>query len=269
MLVDAKLGRVLIAAGSDSGGGAGIQADIKTVTALGGFAMTAITALTAQNTTGVYGVIPVETDFIAQQIHVVLDDLGVDYLKTGMMHSAEVIETLMEVLEDVEPNLPVVVDPVMFAKGGHALLEEKAIDVLRGQLVPRAEVVTPNVPEAEVLAGTSISGIEDMKRAGEAIVALGAEAALIKGGHLSGDVLTDVLITRDGIELFQDLRIDTKNTHGTGCTLASAIATGLANGLALPEAVARGRKYVRAAILAAPGFGSGHGPMDHGHPLRP
>jgi len=268
MLNDAKPGRVLIAAGSDPGGGAGIQADIKTVTALGGFAMTAITALTAQNTTGVYDVVPVDTGFIARQMSLVLDDLGADCLKTGMLHSAEVIETVIEVLEDVAPTLPVVADPVMFAKGGQALLQVEAMNVLRGRLVPHAAVVTPNIPEAEALAEMKIVGVEDMKRAGEAVIALGAKAALIKGGHLDDEILVDVLITSDGIELFKDRRIDTKHTHGTGCTLASAIATGLANGLALRDAVSRGRSYVRAAILAAPGFGAGHGPMDHGHTFR-
>jgi len=268
MSTDTKPGRVLIAAGSDSGGGAGIQADIKTVTMLGGFAMTAITALTAQNTTGVYGVLPVENDFIAQQMRLVLDDLGADCLKTGMLHSAEVIDTIIEVLEDVALTVPVVADPVMFAKGGHALLQADAMDALRGRLVPRAKVVTPNIPEAEALAEMQISDVEDMKRAGDALIALGAEAALIKGGHLDDEILTDVLIMRDGIELFQDRRIDTKHTHGTGCTLSSAIATGLANGHTLRDAVVRGRNYVRAAILAAPGFGAGHGPMNHGHLLR-
>lgn len=268
MSVSGKPGRVLIVAGSDSGGGAGIQADIKTVTALGGFAMTAITALTAQNTTGVYGVVPVETNFIAQQMRLVLEDIGADCLKTGMLHSGDVIETVVSVLEEIAPSLPVVADPVMFAKGGHALLQPEAMDTLRGRLVPHAAVVTPNIPEAEALAEMSISGVDDMKRAGEAVIALGAGAALIKGGHLDDETLTDVLVTHDGIEQFSDQRIDTRHTHGTGCTLASAIATGIANGLTLRDAVVQGREYVRAAILSAPGFGTGHGPMDHGHPLR-
>ena len=263
-----KPGRVLIVAGSDSGGGAGIQADIKTTTALGGFAMTAITALTAQNTIGVFGVVPVETEFIAQQMQLVLEDLGADCLKTGMLHSAAVIETVVGVLEEKAPSLPVVADPVMFAKGGHALLEPDAMDTLRCRLVPHATLVTPNIPEAEALAEMTISGVTDMKRAGETVLALGAGAVLIKGGHLDGETLTDVLVTRNGIEQFSNPRIDTKDTHGTGCTLASAIATGLANGLALREAVVHGRDYVRAAILAAPGYGAGHGPMDHGHLLR-
>jgi len=261
-------GRVLIVAGSDSGGGAGIQADIKTVTALGGFAATAITALTAQNTTGVYGVLPVEPNFIAQQMRLVLEDIGADCLKTGMLHSSAVIETVVSVLADIAPDLPVVADPVMFAKGGHSLLEAEAMGAMRGLLVPRATIVTPNIPEAEALAEMTIEGVEDMKRAGAAIMALGAKAVLIKGGHMEGATLTDVLVTSEGVQLFHDQRIDTAHTHGTGCTLASALAAGLADGLSMAESVARARAYVRAAILGAPGFGAGHGPMDHGHPLR-
>ena len=268
MLGNGKPGRVLTIAGSDSGGGAGIQADIKSVTALGGFAMTAITALTAQNTTGVYGVVPVEPNFIEQQMRLVLDDIGADCIKTGMLHSSSVIETVVDVLVDIGPDLPLVADPVMFAKGGHPLLEPEAMDVLRGRLVPRASVVTPNIPEAEALAGMTISGVEDMKVAGEAIRGLGATAVLLKGGHLEDEILTDVLVTPDGVQLFNDQRINTRHTHGTGCTLASSLAAGLAAGLGMTEAVQRARSYVRLAILAAPGFGSGHGPMDHGHPLR-
>ena len=263
-----KPGRVLIVAGSDSGGGAGIQADIKSVTAIGGFAMTAITALTAQNTTGVYGIVPVDPDFIEQQMRLVLEDIGADCVKTGMLHSSSVIDKVVDVLIDMAPDRPLVADPVMFAKGGHALLEPEAIDVLRGRLVPRACIVTPNIPEAEALADMTISGVEDMKLAGEAIRELGATAVLLKGGHLEGETLTDVLVSPDGIELFFDERINTRHTHGTGCTLASSLAAGLASGLGVSEAVQRARAYVRAAIISAPGFGSGHVPMDHGHPLR-
>ena len=187
------------------------------MTALGGFATTAITALTAQNTTGVYGVVPVEPNFIEQQMRLVLDDIGADCLKTGMLHSSKVIETVVDVLADIAPDLPLVADPVMFAKGGHALLEPEAMDALRGRLVPRAHVVTPNIPEAEALAEMKIAGVEDMKAAGEVIRALGAAAVLVKGGHLEDETLTDVLVTSDGVELFNDQRIDTKHTHGTGC----------------------------------------------------
>jgi hydroxymethylpyrimidine/phosphomethylpyrimidine kinase len=262
-------GRVLAVAGSDSGGGAGIQADIKTVTALGGFAMTAITALTAQNTEGVDGIVAVEPDFIARQMRLVLDDIGADCIKTGMLHSTEVIEAVAGAYDELAADVPLVVDPVMVAKGGHSLLEADAMDALKGEMVRRATVLTPNLPEAEALAGFEIGDVEDMKRAGEAILSLGAGAVLVKGGHLAGDVVTDVLLDGGGVRSFEDPRIETRHTHGTGCTLASAIATGLAQGLALGDAVARGRAYVRAAISTAPGLGGGHGPMNHGHTVAP
>jgi hydroxymethylpyrimidine/phosphomethylpyrimidine kinase len=258
-------GRVLIVAGSDSGGGAGIQADIKTVTALGGFAMTAITALTAQNTMGVFGVIGVEPDFIAEQMRVVLDDLGADVIKIGMLHNAAVIETVCRVIGEQAPDLPLIVDPVMFAKGGHALLEPDSVSALRSVLLPLATVVTPNIPEAEALADRRIGSVEDMQNAAQSIAAMGPAAVLLKGGHLAGDDLSDVLYTQAGTRRWDDRRIDTKHTHGTGCTLASAVATGLAQGLALEAAVTRARSYVREAIRQAPGFGRGHGPLGHGH----
>jgi len=258
-------GRVLIVAGSDSGGGAGIQADIKTVTALGGFAMTAITALTAQNTKGVFGVVAIEPDFIAQQMHVVLDDLGADAIKIGMLHNAAVIETVCEVIAERAAEIPLVVDPVMFAKGGHALLEPEAVTAMRALLLPLASVVTPNIPEAEALADRRIKTVEDMAAAAEAIAAMGPKAVLLKGGHLAGDDLTDILHTESAARRWDDRRIDSRHTHGTGCTLASAIATGLAQGLELEAAVTRARAYVREAIRQAPGFGAGHGPLGHGH----
>jgi hydroxymethylpyrimidine/phosphomethylpyrimidine kinase len=253
-------GRVLIVAGSDSGGGAGIQADIKAVTALGGFAMTAITALTAQNTEGVHGVHPIPTGFIRRQIEVVLDDLGADALKTGMLHDSATIDAVCAALP---AGIPLVADPVMIAKGGHPLLQPDAVETLKRRLVPRAALITPNLPEAEVLAGRRIATEADMQAALPALLALGAAAVLLKGGHLDGPVLVDLLATPEGVIRFEDARIDTRHTHGTGCTLASAIAAGLAQGLALPEAVARARRYVRAAILAAPGLGRGHGPLNH------
>ncbi len=262
-------GRVLIVAGSDSGGGAGIQADIKTVTALGGFATTAITALTAQNTEGVFGVHPVPPEFIAQQMQVVLDDIGADALKLGMLHNADVIRAVVGVIASLPSRPPVVADPVMFAKGGHALLEPAAMDCLRQELLPNADVVTPNIPEAEAIAEMAIATVEHMKAAAERIAELGPKAVLLKGGHLDGDILTDVLIDGGGIECFSDDRIETRHTHGTGCTLASALAAGLAQGLALRDAVGRARAYVRTAILSAPGFGRGHGPLNHAHTVAP
>jgi len=261
-------GRVLIIAGSDSGGGAGIQADIKTVTMLDGYAATAITALTAQNTLGVFGVLPIPPAFIRQQIEVVLDDVGADAVKTGMLHDAAVIETVAEMLAARAPDLPLVVDPVMVAKGGAPLIEPAAIDALKRLLIARAAVLTPNLPEAEILAGRSIDSLAAMHDAAEALLRLGCRAVLLKGGHLAGDTVYDVLATAAGQRVLSHARIDTRHTHGTGCTLASAIAAGLAQGLATEAAVERAREYVRRAIASAPGIGQGHGPLDHAYPLR-
>jgi hydroxymethylpyrimidine/phosphomethylpyrimidine kinase len=259
----------LIIAGSDSGGGAGIQADIKTVTALGGYAMTAVTALTAQNTQGVFGVIGVEPAFIQQQMRVVLDDIGADTLKTGMLHNAAVIEAVCEVLEALAPAVPVVVDPVMVAQSGDSLLEPDAVETLKTRLVPRAAVLTPNVPEAERLAGQEIRDVAAMTEAAGALLDLGPAAVLLKGGHLDGKVVTDVLATHEGIERFESPRIDTPHTHGTGCTLASATATGLAQGMEVHGAIVRARAYLQEALRSAPGLGRGHGPVNHGHTVRP
>jgi hydroxymethylpyrimidine/phosphomethylpyrimidine kinase len=260
-----SLARILICAGSDSGGGAGIQADIKTVTALGGFAMTAITALTAQNTLGVQGVLPVPADFIRLQMQSVLDDLGADAAKTGMLGDAEAIEAIAATLP---LGLPLVVDPVMIAKGGAPLLAEAAIGALKQRLIPRATLLTPNLPEAEALLGRRVADLAAMQAAGTDLLALGPQAVLVKGGHLAGERLFDVLVGPDGVEIFEGTRIRTRHTHGTGCTLASAIATGLGQGLALRAAVARARRYLIEAIRLAPGLGQGHGPLDHGHPSR-
>jgi hydroxymethylpyrimidine/phosphomethylpyrimidine kinase len=255
-------GRVLIVAGSDSGGGAGIQADIKTVTALGGYAMTAITALTAQTTEGVYGVQGVDPEFIQQQMRVTLDDLGADCIKTGMLHNAEVIEAVAEVLAEV-PDVPVVVDPVMVAQSGADLLDPAAIRTLLRVLLPYASVITPNLPEAEKLAGMEIPDLEAAEHAAHALLTLGVPAALLKGGHLTGDALTDLLAREDGLERFTEPRVPTDQTHGTGCTLASAIATGLGQGRDLHAATVRARAYLRGALQHAPGYGRGQGPVDH------
>jgi hydroxymethylpyrimidine/phosphomethylpyrimidine kinase len=261
-------GRVLIIAGSDSGGGAGIQADIKTVTMLDAYAATAITALTAQNTLGVFGVLPVSPEFIRRQIEVVLNDIGADAVKTGMLHDAAVIETVAGVLNERGSGLPIVVDPVMAAKGGARLLESGAIAALKELLIPRATVLTPNLPEAEILAGMTIGDVAAMRRAGESLLSLGCRAVLMKGGHLSGDTVADLLVSETATRVWESPRIDTRHTHGTGCTLASAIAAGLAQGLAVEPAVDRARRYVQQAIAGAPGFGRGHGPLDHAHPLH-
>jgi hydroxymethylpyrimidine/phosphomethylpyrimidine kinase len=261
-------GRVLIVAGSDSGGGAGIQADIKAVTAMSGFAATAVTALTAQNTRGVHGVVPVVPVFIAQQMEVVLTDIGADAVKTGMLHSAEVIDTVVATLRHHAPDVPLVVDPVMVAKGGHRLLLNEAETALRDRLLPMAALLTPNLPEAEVLVGFPVRDEADMKRAAERLVALGVRAVLMKGGHLEGDRVVDLLFHDGRVDRFEDARIASRNTHGTGCTLASAVAAGLAQKMGLRDAVARARTYVRDAIARAPGYGQGHGPLNHAVTVR-
>ena len=261
-------GRVLVIAGSDSGGGAGIQADIKTVTALGGYTATAITALTAQNTKGVFGLHEVPSDFLRQQIDLVLSDIGADCLKTGMLHSDAVIKTVIRAIADWGSDTPLVADPVMVAKGGHALLDPGAVETVKRLLLPRATVLTPNTPEATALCGIPIESREDMVAAATALRAMGPGAVLLKGGHLPGSAVSDLLLTADGPQFFESPRIDTRHTHGTGCTLASAVAAGLAQGLDLAAAVKRGLDYVQTAIARAPGYGAGYGPLDHGHTVQ-
>ncbi len=264
----AMAGRVLIVAGSDSGGGAGIQADIKTVTALGGYAMTAVTALTAQNTRGVFSIHEVPADFVAEQMRVVLSDIGADCVKVGMLHTPDVIEAVCEVLEAEARaggrRVPIVVDPVMVAKGGESLLAPEAMASLKARMIPLADVLMPNVAEAEALTGLTLRGPDDAGPAARKLAASGA--VLLKGGHLPGATVIDILAV-DGeiVEVFESPRIDTPHTHGTGCTLASATATGLAQGMAVRDAVARARRYVHEAILTAPGLGHGHGPLNHAH----
>ena len=259
-------GRVLIIAGSDSGGGAGIQGDTKTVTALGGYAMTAITALTAQNTRGVFGIHPVPEPFIAQQIELCLSDIGADAIKTGMLHSAGVITTVAATL-DVYPTIPLIVDPVMVAKGGAPLLESHALHALRYTLIPRAAIITPNLPEAEWLLGRPIAG--DTAEAATELLQLGCAAVLLKGGHSQDAVITDIFVSRQSPPMvLKATRLSTRHTHGTGCAFASAIAAGIAKGLAMPEAVKNAHAYVQQAIANAPGFGNGHGPLGHGVGIR-
>ncbi|TMJ56495.1 MAG: bifunctional hydroxymethylpyrimidine kinase/phosphomethylpyrimidine kinase [Alphaproteobacteria bacterium] len=261
-------GRVLIVAGSDSGGGAGIQADIKTVSMLDAYAATAITALTAQNTEAVYGVLSIPPEFVRRQVEVVLDDIGADAIKTGMLHDAAVIETIATVLQERAAAIPLVVDPVMVAKGGARLIDPAAVEALKRLLIARAEIVTPNLPEAEILCGATIGNLAQMRAAGETLLAFGCRAVLVKGGHLSGETVSDVLVTAGGARVWESPRIVTRHTHGTGCTLASAIAAGLAQGQDVESAVDRARAYVQRAIASAPGLGRGHGPLDHSHPLR-
>lgn len=258
-------GRVLIIAGSDSGGGAGIQADIKTVTMLGGYAATAITAITVQNTLGVSGVHPIPPEVVEAQARAVLDDIGADAVKTGMLGDIGMVETVARILDSTPA--PAVVDPVMVAKGGSNLLALEAVDAVRTLMIPRAGLLTPNAPEAEVLTGIAVESVDDQRRAGEALLKLGARAVLMKGGHVPGATVIDVLLTAEGETTFEGERLDTRHTHGTGCTLASACATGLALGLPLAEAVAQAWAYVHEAMRQAPGLGAGHGPLAHNWPL--
>jgi hydroxymethylpyrimidine/phosphomethylpyrimidine kinase len=212
---------------------------------------------------GVHGVVTVDPAFIAQQIEVVLTDIGADALKTGMLHSAEVIATVVASLKKHAAGVPLVVDPVMVAKGGHRLLLGEAEAALRDSLVPMAALLTPNLPEAEVLVGFRVRVESDMRRAAEKLISLGSKAVLMKGGHLEGDRVIDLLVHDGKVARFEDARIPSRSTHGTGCTLASATAAGLAQKMSLHDAVARARSYVRKAIETAPGLGRGHGPLNH------
>ncbi len=257
--------RALTIAGSDSGGGAGIQADLKTFAALGVYGTSALTAITAQNTLGVTGVQELTPDMVGAQIDAVISDIGADAVKTGMLSNSRIIQVVADkVTEHGLPNL--VVDPVMVAKGGDPLLQEEAVDALRTLLVPLALVVTPNLPEASVLVGYPVESLEQARQAARDIVAMGSRSVVVKGGHLEGDAV-DVFY--DGRE-FRELsapRIETTSTHGTGCTFASAIAAGLANGMAVEEAVGQAKEYVTEAIRKSFPVGSGHGPLNHFHAL--
>jgi hydroxymethylpyrimidine/phosphomethylpyrimidine kinase len=259
---------VLIVAGSDSSGGAGIQADVKAVTMLGGYAATAITALTAQNTLGVLGIVLVEPDFVALQMEAVLTDIGADAIKIGMLASGPIATRVAQTCRRLAPSIPIVLDPVMVAKGGARLLEPAAERALVSELLPMAALLTPNAPEAEALSGEPVSDEASLLRVASKLLLLGPAAVLLKGGHLPGERVVDCLVTADGtVERFESPRILSTSTHGTGCTLASAIATGIADGLTLVDSVARARHYVIEAIRTAPGLGAGHGPLNHAHPL--
>lgn len=254
--------RALTIAGSDSGGGAGIQADLKTFSALGVFGMTAITAVTVQNTKGVSSFEELSPHTVAEQIRAVAGDIGVDAAKTGMLASAPIVEAVAEAVEEtLLPNL--LVDPVFVSKHGHLLLADDAVDALRRLILPLATLVTPNLPEAAGLTGFDVQTTDDMRRAADAILELGPNAVLVKGGHLQGDRATDLFA--DGVveEWIDAERIDTPHTHGTGCTLSSAITAYLARGASLPEAVRAGKAFVTEAIRHALPLGEGIGPVDH------
>ncbi|MDX9709273.1 MAG: bifunctional hydroxymethylpyrimidine kinase/phosphomethylpyrimidine kinase [Trichloromonas sp.] len=253
-------GRVLTVAGSDSGGGAGIQADIKTITLLGGYASSAITALTAQNTQGVSGIHPVPAEFVGEQIRAVLTDIGTDTLKTGMLHGAEIVALVASAIR--RHSLMAVVDPVMIAKGGASLLQPESVEILKIELLPETYLLTPNLPEAAALADMPVENEGDMERAARKLREMGARNVLIKGGHLPGEAV-DLLLTGKGLHLLPAGRVDSRNTHGTGCTFSAAIAALLAGGLPLTVAVEQAKRFVSEAIATAPALGSGHGPLNH------
>lgn len=257
----------LTIAGSDSGGGAGIQADLKAFSAQGVFGMSVITAVTAQNTCEVRGVQNIDLPMIEQQLEAVFDDIHIDAVKIGMLGSPEVVETVANTLQHY--NIPaLIVDPVMVSKAGHHLLPEQAIVTLKEKILPMATLVTPNVPEAEVLTGLTIETTRQMEAACKKIHALGAQAVLLKGGHLTGDP-NDLLYDGERFVLFKGQRIQTKNTHGTGCTLASAITANMAKGNTLGEAVQRAKQYITNAIRHSLDIGNGHGPVHHFYAFDP
>jgi len=254
--------KILIIAGSDSSGGAGIQADIKTVTALGSYAMTAITAVTSQNTTGVKSIVSIEPKEISNQIIFTSRDIKPDVIKIGMLHSSRVIESVVKSLENVKVK-KVILDPVMVAKGGAKLIDDKAIKLLKDKLIKKVLLITPNIPEAEILTKTKIKSKEDMIFAANKLIEFGARNVLIKGGHLNSKIVQDILVSKTDIKIFSSQRYKTKNTHGTGCTLSSAIATFLSCGKTIKKSCELGIKYVNSAIKTNPRYGKGHGPINH------
>jgi hydroxymethylpyrimidine/phosphomethylpyrimidine kinase len=255
-------GRVLAIGGSDSGAGAGIQADLKTAAALGGYATTVVTAVTVQDTRAVHAILAVPARLVEAQAKAVLADIGADAVKTGMLGSAETVRAVARILDGPARRLPAVIDPVLKSSSGSALLDRRAATAFKALLIPRAALLTPNIPEAEALTGLRIVSLDDRRRAAERLMALGARAVLIKGGHGRGTVV-DLLVSDEGETLFEGPRARTRHTHGTGCTLASAIATGLAFGKPLAEAVAEAWAYTAEAIRQAPGLGRGAGPLEH------
>ena len=255
--------KILIIAGSDSSGGAGIQADIKTVTALGGYAMTAITAVTSQNTTGVSSVLPIKPKEIESQIMFTSRDIKPDVIKIGMLHSSEVMFSVLKALKKIKTK-KIILDPVMVAKGGTKLINQSAIKTLKKQLIKKVYLITPNIPEAEVLTEMKIINLKDMVYASKILLNLGVKNVLLKGGHKQGSkYVEDIFANKKEIEVFKNKKIKTKNTHGTGCTLSSAIATFLSCGKPLKKSCELGIKYVNQAIRSNPNYGKGHGPINH------
>ena len=254
--------KVLIIAGSDSSGGAGIQADIKTVTALGSYAMTAITAITAQNTTGVKSIVSIDSKEIFKQITFTCQDIKPDAIKIGMLHSSKVINSVISALNKVKIS-KIVLDPVMVAKGGTRLIDNKAINILKNKLIKKVSLITPNIPEAEILSKTKIKNSEDMIYAANILFRYGAKNVLVKGGHLNTKIVNDVFVNKNEIKIFKNKKIVTKNTHGTGCTLASAITTYFSCGKPLKKSCELGTKYVNHAIRSKLNYGKGYGPINH------
>lgn len=254
--------RVLTVAGSDPVGGAGLQVDLKTITALGGYAMSATTAVTVQDTAKVYDIMPMSAEMVAAQMRAVIADLGIDAIKSGMLVNASIVGALADVLAEIDETVPYVLDPVLASTSGDRLLDEAATEVMMTRLLPRATLVTPNIREAAIMSGVAIASLDDVREAGKAILGKGARAVLVTGGHLAdGENVTDLLVTNDGEQKFSTPRIISTSTRGTGCTLSAAIATGLAGGQDLAAAIEAARDFVRQAIETAPGLGSGNGPM--------
>ncbi len=254
--------KILIIAGSDSSGGAGIQADIKTVTSLGGYAMTAITAVTAQNTTGVNSVIPINPKMIEKQILFTCKDIKPNGIKIGMLHSSQVIISVIKALKKIKTS-KIILDPVMVAKGGTKLINQSAIKTLRDKLIKKVYLITPNIPEAEVLTKTKIKNLDDMIRAANILLKLGAKNVLVKGGHSNSKHIKDVFLNKKEVKIFKNKKIITRNTHGTGCTLSSAITTFLSCGKPLKKSCELGIKYVNQAIEFNLNYGKGYGPINH------
>ena len=254
--------KILIIAGSDSSGGAGIQADIKTITCLGSYAMTAITAITSQNTTGVKSIVPINSKQISKQIEFTCKDIRPDAIKIGMLHSSGVISAVIKSLNKIKIK-KIILDPVMVAKGGAKLINDQAIRILRDKLIKKVNLITPNIPEAEALTKIKITNTEDMIYAANKLLDLGAKNVLIKGGHLNTKFVKDVFLNKKEIEIFKNKKITTKNTHGTGCTLSSAITTFFSCGKPLKKSCELGTKYVNSAIGSSLTYGKGYGPINH------
>jgi len=254
--------KILIIAGSDSSGGAGIQADIKTVTALGSYAMTAITAVTIQNTIGVKSIVPIDPKEISNQIEFTSKDIKPDAIKIGMLHSTEVIKSVIRSLKLIKAR-KIILDPVMIAKGGAKLINDKAIKLLKNELIKEVDLITPNIPEAEILTKTKIKTKEDMIFAASILINLGAKNVFIKGGHLNSKEVHDIFVNKQEIFIIKNKRITTTNTHGTGCTLSSAISTFFACGKTLKKSCELGTKYVNNSIRSNLNYGKGHGPINH------